>query len=235
MNKLIVESKNDKAFIEALIRHINVVAEVDKPIFIDDFEELNGLDSTKLTVKLNDVFSEVAKKPIEKIGILLDIDNVGVENRIQLVNDCLQDARAISTASISATNELIRYEIEGIEVEIACFFTNVGGVGELETVLKAIKNQDSTYADCLESWKDCVTQNGKSISNKDFDKFWVNNYVRFDTCSNRDKGQAGSKCSLQNFDFVLEKTPPIFNFNHEVLNELKVFLNLFSQNQDPSV
>ena len=66
MNKLIVESKNDKAFIEALIRHINVVAEVDKPIFIDDFEELNGLNSTKLTVKLNDVFSEVAKKPSKK-------------------------------------------------------------------------------------------------------------------------------------------------------------------------
>ncbi len=228
MNKLIVESKNDKAFIEALIRHLNVAAEVDKPIFIDDFESLDGLNPTKLTVKLNDVFSEVAKKPIEKIGILLDIDNEGVDNRLQLINDCLQNTSAKSAQFISKTNELIRYKIEGVDVEIACFFTNVNGIGELETVLKAIKNRESIYADCLESWKECLIRNRKSISDKDFDKFWVANYVRFDTCSNRESRRAGEKCSLQNFDYVLEKTPPIFNFEHEVLNELKDFLKLFS-------
>jgi hypothetical protein len=228
MNKLIVESKNDKAFIEALIRHLNVAAEVDKPIFIDDFESLDGLNPTKLTVKLNDVFSEVAKKPIEKIGILLDIDNEGAANRTQLINDCLQKTTAKSAQLINHTNELIRYEIEGVNVEIACFFTNINGIGELETVLKVIKNRDSVYADCLESWKNCLIKNGKSISDKDFDKFWVANYVRFDTCSNKETKQAGNKCSLQNFDYVLEKTPPVFDFEHEVLNELKDFLKLFN-------
>jgi hypothetical protein len=228
MNKLIVESKNDKAFIEALIRHLNVAAEVDKPIFIDDFESLDGLNPTKLTVKLNDVFSEVAKKPIEKIGILLDIDNEGVANRIQLINDCLRYTKATSAQLISNTNELIRYEIEGVNIEIACFLTNINGIGELETVLKAIKNRDSVYADCLESWKECLIRNGKTISDKDFDKFWVANYVRFDTCSNRESRRAGEKCSLQNFDYILEKTPPVFDFEHEVLNELKDFLRLFS-------
>jgi hypothetical protein len=228
MNKLIVESKNDKAFIEALIRHLNIAAEVDKPIFIDDFESLDGLSQNRLTVKLKDVFSEVAKKPIEKIGILLDIDNEGVLNRIQLINECLLDAKATSAQLIRQTNELIRYEIEGVNVEIACFFTNINGTGELETVLKAIKNRESVYADCLESWKDCLIRNGKIISDKDFDKFWVANYVRFDTCSNRESRQAGEKCSLQNFDYVLEKTPPIFDFEHEVLNELKDFLKLFN-------
>jgi hypothetical protein len=207
---------------------LNVAAEVDKPIFIDDFESLDGLNPTKLTVKLNDVFSEVAKKPIEKIGILLDIDNEGVANRIQLINDCLQNTTAKSAQFISHTNELIRYEIEGVNVEIACFLTNINGIGELETVLKAIKNRDSVYADCLESWKDCLIKNGKSISDKDFDKFWVANYVRFDTCSNKETKQAGNKCSLQNFDYVLEKTPPIFDFEHQVLNELKDFLKLFN-------
>jgi uncharacterized protein YqgV (UPF0045/DUF77 family) len=227
MNKLIVESKNDKAFIEALIQHVNVKAEVDKPIFIDDFESLDGLNPTKLTVKLNDVFSEVAKKPIEKIGILLDIDNEGVDKRIQLINECLQNTVAKSVQLITKTNELIRYEIEGVEVEIACFFTNIEGKGELETVLKVIKNQKSTYADCLQSWKDCLIKNGKSISDKEFDKFWVSNYVRFDTCSNKESKQAGNKCSLQNFDYVLQKTPPVFDWEHDALNELKGFLNLF--------
>jgi hypothetical protein len=188
---------------------------------------LDGLNPTKLTVKLKDIFSEVAKKPIEKIGILLDIDNESVTNRIQLINDCLQDTKATSAQLISNTNELIRYEIEGVNVEIACFFTNVNDIGELETVLKAIKNRESVYADCLESWKECLIRNGKTISDKDFDKFWVANYVRFDTCSNRESRRAGEKCSLQNFDYVLEKTPPVFDFEHEVLNELKDFLRLF--------
>jgi hypothetical protein len=220
MNKLIVESKNDKAFIEALIKHLNVAAEVDKPIFIDDFESLDGLNPTKLTVKLNDVFSEVAKKPIEKIGILLDIDNEGVDKRIQLINECLKNTSAKSAHLISKTNQLIRYEIEGVELEIACFLTNVNGIGELETVLKVIKNQDSAYADCLQSWKECLQKNDKSISDKEFDKFWVSNYVRFDTCSNKESKQAGNKCSLQNFDYVLAKTPAVFDFEHAVLNEL---------------
>lgn len=227
MNKLIVESKNDKAFVEALIRHLNVAVEVDKPIFIDDFESLDGLSQKSLTVKLNDVFSEVPKYGIEKIGILLDIDNEGMAKRIQLINDCLQKTTAQSGESLAKTNQLIRYEIEGISVEIACFFTNVNGIGELETVLKAIKNQEATYADCLKSWKGCLEKNEKTISDKDFDKFWVSNYVRFDTCSNKDSKQAGNKCSLQNFDYVLQKTPPVFNFEHSVLDDSINFLRLF--------
>lgn len=227
MNRLIVESKNDKAFIEALIRHLNIAAEVDKPIFIDDFESLDGLNPTKLTVKLSDVFSEVPKYGIEKIGILLDIDNEGTDKRLQLINDCLQKTTAQSSEALTKINQFVRYEIEGVSVEIACFFTNVNGIGELETVLKAIKNQEATYADCLESWKNCLEKHGKTISDKDFDKFWVSNYVRFDTCSNRDSKQAGNKCSLQNFDYVLQKTPPVFDFEHSVLKELKDFLRLF--------
>ena len=229
MNKLIVESKNDKAFIEALIRHLNVAAEVDKPIFIDDFESLDGLNPTKLTVKLSDVFSEVAKSvpQIEKIGILLDVDNEGFDKRLQLVNECLQKTTAKISHPIEAMNQLIQVEIEGVEVEIACFFTNVSGVGELETVLKTIKSQDSIYADCLENWRNCLTHNDKTISDKDFDKFWVANYVRFDTCSNKESKQAGNKCSLQNFDYVLAKTPTVFDFEHIVLGELKDFLKLF--------
>ena len=74
--------------------------------------------------------------------------------------------------------------------------TNVHGKGELETVLKAIKSQESIYADCLESWREYLEGKGKKINNKDFDKFWIANYVRFDTCSRNDKKQAGQKCNL---------------------------------------
>ena len=88
MNILIVESKNDQHFLEALIKHLNLEeeVEVDKaPICsIDDFECLNGLNDEKLRIKFEDVLSDVLKKGIDKIGIVLDLDNEKPENRLKL-------------------------------------------------------------------------------------------------------------------------------------------------------
>jgi hypothetical protein len=35
---------------------------------------------------------------------------------------------------------------KSLEIEIACYITNVEGYGELETVLKKIKSKDSSFA-----------------------------------------------------------------------------------------
>jgi AAA15 family ATPase/GTPase len=40
--------------------------------------------------------------------------------------------------------------------------------------------------------------------------------------------QADSKCSMNRFDYVMKNKPHIWNFEHEVLNELKKFLQLFA-------
>ena len=88
---------------------------------------------------------------------------------------------------------------------------NVQGHGELETLLKTIKTKPSIYADCLYEWKKCIENQfqsdidrklTKTISEKDFDKFGLNNYIRFDTCSSYEKKQAYRKCSLYNLDYV---------------------------------
>ena len=101
---------------------------------------------------------------------------------------------------------------------------NVSGSGELETVLKAIKSKDSTYADCLESWRDCLKGKGKpDLSQKEFDKFWVNNYLRFDTCLASEKSQAGTKC---NYEAGIKKD--IWDFENQILDDLKEFLKLVS-------
>ena len=49
MNKLIVESKNDKYFIERLIKHLNIKnIEVDEPICnIDEYRCLDGIGELK--------------------------------------------------------------------------------------------------------------------------------------------------------------------------------------------
>ena len=236
MNKLIVESKNDKAFVEALVRHVNANAKVDE--ILSNFEEIKdlevGLSEMRLTQKMEDVLDEVRKKGVNKIGILIDLDNKTFQERLDLVNDCLKKSLKNksfneNTEGVKSVNTFAQIKIDEVtNVEIACYFTNVDGQGELETVLKRIKNKDSVYADCLEKWRLCLEQNGKKISEKDFDKFWISNYIRFDTCSNKEKGQAERKCSMQNFDYVLENKKSIFNFDDALLDDIKSFLKLFN-------
>ena len=124
---------------------------------------------------------------------------------------------------ITKINEFIKIESLD-EVEIGCYITNVDGNGELETVLKAIKSQDSTYADCLEAWKTCLTSKGKTITDKDFDKFWVNNYLRFDTCSASEKSLVARKC---HYESGMKKD--IWDFENPILKDLKELLNLITQ------
>jgi hypothetical protein len=74
-NILIVESKNDKNFREALINELNYNIQVDAPICIDDYECLNGLSKESLTGALKELKAEIQKRDIQKVGIIIDIDN----------------------------------------------------------------------------------------------------------------------------------------------------------------
>jgi hypothetical protein len=87
-------------------------------------------------------------------------------------------------------NQFIDLHFEDYQVQLACYFTKVDGKGELKTVLKAIKSQDSTHADCLDRWRECVTTSGGKITDKSFDKLWIANYIRDDTSTAADKKHA---------------------------------------------
>ncbi len=229
---LIVESKNDKCFVEALIKHLNLQnIKLDNPICqIDDYECLAGLDQQKLINALTLLRNKLPVYDIQAIGIILDDDGQRAE-RIELINKAVK--KVFATAErFSNTGELITIPIavddgDNLNLRLACFLTNVEGQGELETVLKAIKTKPSLYADCLDNWRQCLADNGKTITDKDFDKFWLNNYIRFDTCSNKEQKQAGRKCSMQNFEYVMEHKADIWDFDHPVLDDFKDFLTLF--------
>lgn len=61
-NLLIVESKNDKIFIEKLLEVMNIdQIKIDKPICIDDYECLEGLDKKKLLNALKSLSNSVKK------------------------------------------------------------------------------------------------------------------------------------------------------------------------------
>ncbi len=219
-NVLIVESENDKYFIESLTEYLNISeVDIDTPICsIDDYECLNGLSKAKLERKLRELQTDIEKRGIEKIGLILDADKEGVEKRIELINEALK----VIDKELKMTRYNHFIKSERLEIEIACYITNVAGYGELETVLKKIKSKESPFADCLSDWKNCLEEKSQSIKDKDFDKFWVNTYQRFDCCTKKEQKQAGRKC---NPEASMKKD--IWNFEHSVLDGLKEFLKLF--------
>lgn len=228
MNVLIVESKNDKEFIEALIKDINLDnTNVDAPICaIEDYSCMDGLNKAKLVTHLREKIDEIYKGNISKIGVLIDHDQEEKAKRLAFVNEAASEAFE-QTIVLQDINTFSKINLDAdTSFELVCHFTNIDEKGELETVLKKIATKEAIYADCLEAWKTCIEAKGKTISQKDFDKFWISNYIRFDTCSSSDKKQAERKCSMQNFDYVL-KNKDIFNLKASELSDLRAFLNLF--------
>lgn len=66
-----------------------------------------------------------------------------------------------------------------------------------------------------------MDNNKENIKDKDFDKFWVNNYIRFDTCSKKEQKQAEKNCTLEK---SFEKD--VWDFDNKILDDLKNFLKL---------
>jgi len=225
-NIVIVESKNDRIFMQAMVEKLNCDIQVEKPIYIEDYEPLEGLSETELIKALKNLIRKIDKKDIEKIGIIIDIDNCSEQERLKFVDRCIK--QVFEAESLSSTKQFIDICTDnGTNAELACYFTNGGGKGELETLLKAIKARESPYADCLNSWKSCLEKQGKRIKQKDFDKFWISNYIRYDTCSKQDQKQAGKKCSMSGFDYVMEQKKDIWDWDNPALDDLKEFFQLF--------
>ena len=225
-NIVIVESKNDAIFMQAMVDQINCNIQVEQPIYIDDYESLEGLSETKLITTLKDLEADLQKRDIEKIGIIIDIDNYSEPERLEWVNKCIQ--QVFKSENLSNTKQFIDISGDnGTKAKLACYFTNFGGKGELETLLKAIKARESPHADCLNSWKTCIESQGQQINQKGFDKFWVSIYLRYDTCSDNEQQQAGRKCSMSGFEYVMKHKKDIWDWDNPALDDLKEFFTLF--------
>ena len=192
-NVLIVESNNDRLFIERLKQHI-VQSDFDiiPPICnITDYQCLNGLTTASLERKLQELERDLNQGILNKIGILVDADNEGIEKRVELINQVIKSI----DSDLEITEANTWYKSESLDAHFSCHILNVKGHGELETLLKTIKSQPSLYADCLETWRNCVATQNQKITDKEFDKFWVSIYQRYDCCSSKEQRQAGTKCN----------------------------------------
>lgn len=206
-NILIVESENDKYFIEALIDHINVDIQIGEPVCkIDEYDCLGGIG--KLEARLKTLTHRIIKGEVDRVGIIFDADKVGIEDRTKQIKE---------KVDLVFSNLPKDYR----NIPFFIYIQNKDGYGELETLLKNIKSEDSTIADCLESWQNCIPDD-KKLSQKDFDKFWIQVYQRFDCCNKKEQKQAERKCNNE----VSLKQKDIYNLDSEIkeLDELKKFL-----------
>jgi hypothetical protein len=241
-----VESKNDELFLRTVVDHLNIKnIQVDnRPIcHIHDYQCLEGLNLNKLVLRFEALKNALPKRDIQSVGVILDHDGKKNE-RFKLINDAIQivfDSEQLIEDTSQFINISARHGANTYDFKLSCFLVNVQEKGELETLLKTIKTKPSVYADCLYKWVECVknyfdseieNKNDKIISDKDFDKFWLSNYIRFDTCTSYEKKQVFRKCSLYNFDYVLLNKKDIFDFDHPVLDTLKRYLYFVSNSNN---
>jgi hypothetical protein len=222
-NVMIVESKDDQAFLEAIINHLKESTHLTIAIFefyiLDGIEQENYPSLEQRLKRLNNI---LIKDDIQKIGIVLDLDEQTRQERLAVVSQCIQ--RVFREAErIDDTQKLFQLNAS-TNTQIGCYLLHVNEKGELETVLREIKTQDSPYADCIEAWRSCFAQKNIDITRKKTDKLWLQNYIREDTSSQDEKRKAGKYCNLSH---ALTKKD-IWNFDHGILNELKEFLRLFA-------
>jgi hypothetical protein len=234
---LIVESENDKYFVEAVIKHLNLQKDIavedwklsfkseeiveDSEICINVYECIGGTGNLKTT--LNALKNKISVDEDEKIGIIFDQDKHTVDARLKLINAVIVDVFGQNAEQLETVNAFIRLNAdEDTSFQLACYFTNLGGEGELDNILKEIATSDSSYAECLKGWIACLENQEITFKPKDLLKEWVRVYARYDTCKGRERNQADRKCSLK---AALQK--PIWNFDHDCLNQLKDFLKLF--------
>ena len=204
-NILIVESENDKYFIEGIINHINLDIKIEEPICsIDEYECLGGIG--KLKERLEALNYRVISGEIDRVGIIFDADKEGVEKRTQDIE-----------TEIGFFIDNLPNEFKKI-VKFSIYIMNKNGFGELETVLKEIKSKDSIIADCLDSWQGCLPED-KKLNQKEFDKFWTQIHQRYDCCSKKEAKQAGRKCNNE-----VSFSKGIYDLDNPILKDLKEFL-----------
>lgn len=198
---ILVEGNSDKVFIEALIAHIHKDVPVDTPICSSDScDVLGGKD--ELEKKLIAIKRTAKKEGIDKIGIIIDANSVGVEAR---------------GAEVQAKVDSVFGDTPSVDLSI--HILHIDGKGELETILKSIKTKDSVHADCLGNFQDCLPADDK-LTEKEFLKRWVYYYQVYDNCSVRERKQAKKNCGDE-----ASMSKAIYDFDNVLLNDLKEFLN----------
>lgn len=226
---IVVESLNDKAFIELLLKAGGQSAPA-KPIEIASLHKFDGESRGKsafpkwLTYYVG---GEFQKRPIGHLAIILDADDDrkdaktgGLENSIRFVNQSIKDLLGVDPG-ITTEAQVVPCKLDqkSPPLNISCFFFKTENKeGDLDQLLRQIANKEVPYCSCLvDALLPCLEQ--KNLSTNDFDKIWINKYTRA-AASREQRRDAERKLH----EVILEKGESIFDLNHPILNDLKSYL-----------
>jgi len=188
---LLVEGKSDKYFFEFLSKEYNLRFEI---------HEIGGIDNLKKAL-----YENIDK--YENIGIVLDMDNATIDERLSFVNNCLQE---MEINMVLDKNFDIK-EFDG--VKIGCFFINP----YLEEFIINISQIEKTAYRCIEHWINCFDPNKERLSDKEIKKLYYEVFKKYDICNKKERQNYQKNCNEKN---LFEK----MNINFSKINNIKNFL-----------
>ena len=241
---VIVEHNNDKFTFEAILRHIssNDIEVNSSEIWYEPRSADGNVEQpTGLKASLLSAFKEVKKGKYDKIAVIWDLDNFSFDDRLLQVNNAFDLAinefkvensdLIIEKDRIERSGSFFNLKFDNKNVQIACYFVNYQGKGEIEDVLKAIKSpkKSSLIADCVDrKLPECLAENVQSgLREKDLVKLWINHYVRYDTLKKSERKDKNTE-----WEKVMLNRSNIFDFDNESITEfvdLKNFLRKIAQ------
>jgi len=126
-NILIVEGDSDKFFFDALIRKMNITAELEAQPFcnIDDYECLEGDSLNKLIGALDALKMQARKNDIQRIGIIIDRDTKTEAQRLERINEAIKAVFPKSLAFQKVDTFVDVLIDEHISIPIGCHLLNV--------------------------------------------------------------------------------------------------------------
>jgi hypothetical protein len=211
---ILVEGSDDKAFIEALLKGANIITAETK--------DMGGLNLSKLKKALAEVKNRIIKTGNSKIGIIIDRDDYSEQERVAFINQALE---GIFDVRIVQPGTPVNFLFETLPMEISCYIISAGTTGELEGYLMQMAASPAHYANCLKQWRHCLEMNQVAVSDKEFRKFWVHYYTRFDTSNAEERSHGNKYCSTE---YSITSKPQHWNFNIPELEGLKNYLTLFN-------
>ncbi|MFM9952151.1 MAG: DUF3226 domain-containing protein [Saprospiraceae bacterium] len=251
-NILIVESFNDKSFIELLLSDLkltqNTLTEtieiIDLHKFPDPDNPANELRGKKnIGKRLNSLYIDLRNraeyKDVSKVGIILDMDSDTLEQNLKLVNEAIEYAfkinSSLSKEGEPATIEIPLDRLNTFPIEVSCFFTkDQTGKGNLETLLYEIRRNPDIpvpYADCLARWRDCVSSSASPIQVAPgvFQKMWADNFLRAKAyeLSSKDRKSIINDFEDRKHRIIERLGKEIFDLSHPAMDSMRDYLSLF--------
>ncbi len=207
MKIILVESKNDKAFYNYLIKYVfdrkMLVEEIEvkKTCEIQDMRGKDDLKTKLKEVKTKYQTSEDGDENKITVGVIVDRDDDEVEDRKQWIQKSFDD---------------VFEDIQEKQLVVYVFDDNYK---EVEYYLKTKKIKDSAFADCI--FQDC----NKHISEKDLMKEWVRLYLK-NACDKKIRKQSVENCFFEKV-FECGMADKFFDLKADDLPSFGAFLKKF--------